>query len=90
MNHLLRYSGVNSAEAFNKLGDAYFFAGSFNEAIGSYKEAARVQPKQPDAYYNLGLAYLEIGDHESAMAQSRVLEALDVELNKKLLAEFQR
>ena len=79
-----------SAEAFNKLGDAYFFANRFNEAINSYKEAARVQPSQPEAYYNLGLAYLEIGDRESALAQSKLLEPLDAELNKKLLAEMQR
>jgi len=80
----------SSAEASNKLGDAYFFAGRFDEAIASYKDAARVQPEQPEAYYNLGLAYLEIGDRQSALAQSKVLESLDAELNKKLLAEFQR
>jgi len=79
-----------SAEAYNKLGDAYFFAGRLDEAITSYKEAARVQPDQPEAYYNLGLAYLEIGDRQSAMAQSRRLETIDAELNKKLLAELQR
>lgn len=79
-----------SAEAFNKLGDAYFFANRFDDAIKSYKEAARVQPSQPEAYYNLGLAYLEIGDRESALAQSKVLEQLDAELNRKLLADLQR
>jgi Trypsin-like peptidase domain/TPR repeat/Tetratricopeptide repeat len=80
----------SSAEAYNKLGDAYFFGGRFADAIAAYKDAARVQPRQPDAYYNLALAYLEIGDRESAMVQSRLLETLDVELNKKLLAELQR
>ena len=79
-----------SSEAFNKLGDAYFFAGRLDEAITSYTEAARVQPDQPEAYYNLGLAYLEIGDRQSAMAQSRRLETIDAELNKKLRAELQR
>jgi tetratricopeptide (TPR) repeat protein len=80
----------SSAEAYNKLGDAYYFAGRFNEAINSYKEAARVQPSHAEAYYNLGLAYLEIGDRESALAQSKLLEPLDPELNKKLLLELQR
>lgn len=79
-----------SAEAYNKLGDAYYFGGRFDDAIASYKQAARLQPNEPDAYYNLGLAYLEIGDRESAMAQSRLLEPLDPEMNKKLLAELQR
>src|SRR6266581_4506243 len=79
-----------SSEAYNKLGDAYFFAGRFNEAIAAYKQAARLQPEQPEAYYNLGLAYLEIGDREGALTQSRVLESIAPDLNKKLLAEMQR
>lgn len=79
-----------SADTYNKLGDAYFFGAHFNEAIDAYRQAARLRPDQPDAYYNLGLAYLEIGDRESAMAQSRLLEPLDAELNKKLLAELKR
>jgi tetratricopeptide (TPR) repeat protein len=80
----------NSSEAYNKLGDAYFFGGRFNEAIASYQEAARIQPDEPEAYYNLGLAYLETGDRESALAQARRLEAIDAELNKKLLAQLQK
>lgn len=79
-----------SAEAYNKLGDAYYFGGRFDDAIAAYKQAARLQPTQPEAYYNLGLAYLEIGDCELALAQSRLLEPLDPELNKKLLAELHR
>jgi tetratricopeptide (TPR) repeat protein len=79
-----------SSEAFNKLGDAYFFGGRFQEAITSYQEAARIQPDEAEAYYNLGLAYLETGDRAAALAQSRRLESLDAELNKKLLAELQK
>jgi tetratricopeptide (TPR) repeat protein len=81
---------ANSAEAYNKLGDAYFFGGRFIEAITSYQEAARIQPDEPEAYYNLGLAYLETGDRAAALAQSRRLESIDAELNKKLLAELQK
>ena len=79
-----------SADTYNRLGDAYFYGAHFNEAIDAYRQAARLRPDQPEAYYNLGLAYLEIGDRESAVAQSRLLEGLDTELNKKLLAELQR
>lgn len=81
---------ANSSEAYNKLGDAYFFGGRFMEAITSYQEAARIQPNEPEAYYNLGLAYLETGDRAAALAQSRRLESIDAELNKKLLAELQK
>ena len=77
-----------SSEAYNKLGDAYFFGGRFPEAIEAYQEAARIQPNEPEAYYNLGLVYLETGDRAAALAQSRRLETIDAELNKKLLAEL--
>ena len=80
----------NSVEALNKLGDAYYYSGRFGEAIDAYKQAARIRPEQPEAYYNLALAYVEIGDRESAMAQSRLLESIDPELNKKLLTEIKR
>jgi len=79
-----------SADTYNKLGDAYYYGAHFHEAIDAYRQAARLRPDQPEAYYNLGLAYLEIGDREAAKAQSRLLEAIDVELNKKLRAEIQR
>jgi tetratricopeptide (TPR) repeat protein len=79
-----------SADTYNKLGDAYFFGAHFDQAIDAYRQAARLRPDQPEAYYNLGLAYWEIGDRESAMAQSRLLEPLDPELNKRLLAEMKR
>ena len=79
-----------SADTYNKLGDAYFYAANFGEAINAYKQAARLRPDQAEAYYNLGLAYLEVGDRDSALAQSRLLEGIDAELNKKLLAELKR
>ncbi len=79
-----------SADTYNKLGDAYYYGAHFNEAIDAYRQAARLRPDQAEAYYNLGLAYLEIGDRPSALAQSRLLDSIDPELNKKLLAELQR
>jgi len=80
----------NSSDAHNKLGDAHFYAGRFNEAIAAYQQAAQLNPKNAEAYYNLALAYLEIGDREAAMAQSRLLQSIDPELNKKLLSEMKR
>jgi tetratricopeptide (TPR) repeat protein len=79
-----------SADTYNKLGDAYYYGANFKEAIDAYRQAARLRPNEADAYYNLGLAYLEIGDRESALAQSRTLEGIDAELNKKLVAELHR
>ena len=49
-----------------------------------------LRPKDGEAHYNLALAYIEIGDREAAMAQSRLLASIDAELNKKLLSEMRR
>jgi tetratricopeptide (TPR) repeat protein len=80
----------HSFEAFNKLGDAHYFAGSYDEAITAYKEAVRLRPDLAEGYYNLGLAYLELSDVPSALAQGRILRTLDADLFKKLTIEIQR
>jgi tetratricopeptide (TPR) repeat protein len=77
-----------SYEAWNKLGDAFYYATRYPEAVAAYKHAIHVKPDMAEAFYNLGVTYSELGDKESAMAQSRVLETLDPELNKKLLIEI--
>lgn len=80
----------NSAEVYNKLGDAHFYAGRFSDAIDAYKRAAHLEPKSADAYYNLALTYREIGNHEMAAAQEKILQRLDAKLYEKLLSEMQR
>ena len=67
-----------------------WFAGRFSDAIESYKQAARLQPKSPEAYYNLALTYREIGNLDMAEAQSKILQRLDGKLYEKLLSEIQR
>ena len=52
--------------------------------------AVRLRPDMAEAYYNLGMTYLELGDRASALAQSRKLEQLDADLNKKLQGEIAR
>ena len=79
-----------NAEAYNKLGDAYYYAGRFYEAIEAYKQAARIRPDLAEAYYNLGITYLETDDRTLALVQLRVLQSMDVKLYRKLLSEIQR
>jgi hypothetical protein len=43
-----------------------------------------------EAYYNLGMTYLETGDRAQALVQLRALKPLDEKLHKKLLSEIQR
>jgi tetratricopeptide (TPR) repeat protein len=80
----------NSVEAYNKLGDAYYYASNFDEAIAAYRQAARLRPDLGEAFYNLGMAYLEIGDRNAALEQSRLLQTLDAELYQKLVSELRR
>lgn len=77
----------DSADLRNKLGDAYYYAGRLQEAIESYKEAVRLRPESPEGYYNLALAYEELGDYSSAGFQARTLQKLDDKLYRKFLSE---
>jgi tetratricopeptide (TPR) repeat protein len=80
----------NSVEAYNKLGDAYYYASRFNEAIEAYKVAARLAPRLAEAYYNLGMTYIELGDRDSALTQSRILQSMDKGMYNKLMSEMQK
>jgi tetratricopeptide (TPR) repeat protein len=80
----------NSVETYNKLGDAYYYASNFDEAIAAYRQAARLRPDLGEAFYNLAMTYLEIGDRNAALDQSRLLRPLDAELYQKLINEFRR
>ena len=80
----------NSVEAYNKLGDAYYYAGNFYKALEAYKQAVRIKPDMAEAYYNLGMTYMELGDRASAALQSGTLKTLDARLYQKLLREIER
>src|SRR3954468_13635285 len=80
----------DSYEALNKLADAEYYAGNYYRALDSYKRAVARRPAEPEGYYNLALAYVEIGDRAAALAQARALKALDAELYRKLSAEMER
>jgi tetratricopeptide (TPR) repeat protein len=79
----------DSAEAWNKLGDAYYYATRYPEAISAYQQAVKITPNMAEARYNLGVTYSEMGDRDAAIVQSRLLEQIDPDLNKKLLNELQ-
>jgi tetratricopeptide (TPR) repeat protein len=45
----------------NNLGSAYFALGRYEEAVASFKEAARLDPGFAQAHFNLGLMYIKQG-----------------------------
>jgi S1-C subfamily serine protease len=77
----------DSADLRNKLGDAFYYSGRLEEAVESYKEAVRLKPDNAEAYYNLAIAYEELGDPSLSAEQALILQRLDEKLYRKFLSE---
>ena len=54
--------GVESAEVYFNLGNAYFKSGELGKAILFYERAKRIDPDDEDVNFNLNLAYRETID----------------------------
>jgi tetratricopeptide (TPR) repeat protein len=54
------------ADAWYGLGDAYRFAGRFEEAAPAYRAALNLDPNHLDAWNNLGISRAELGDAKGA------------------------
>ncbi len=65
------------SEAYNGLGNAYYFKNNFNEAIKFYRKAISLNPKYSKAYANLGLAYYKKGNFEEAIQDYQMAIELD-------------
>ena len=66
-------------------GNAYMETGLYQQAIQCYKDVTTVDQGHARAYYDLGRAYLSIGDRGLAMDQQRILQTLDAGLADQLL-----
>jgi tetratricopeptide (TPR) repeat protein len=60
------------AEAYHKLGDAYYSLHRYEEAYDSYKKAVKANPKYVDAYISLGSLASMLGNDDEAV---RALES---------------
>ena len=58
----LENAGVESAEVYTNLGDAYFKGGDYTRSILCYERALKVDPSYSDARYNLAYANTFIQD----------------------------
>ena len=65
-------------------GNACLEAGMCAEAIECFKEAALVDQEHAQAYFNLGRAYLRVGDKGFALEQQRILRGLDSRMADQL------
>ena len=58
---------VTTAEAANKVGMAIFERGEYEKAVWYFEKVIKLDPKFPNAWYNLGKAYYKIGKSEDAL-----------------------
>jgi tetratricopeptide (TPR) repeat protein len=67
------------------LGNAYLECDLYNEAIKSYEQALlRIDPAYREAHFGLGVAYIRLGDKDSAKREYETLKKLDSPLAEKL------
>lgn len=53
--------------AYNGRGAAYKFKNQVEKAIADWKKTIEINPNYIDAYFNIGISYLQIGDKASAL-----------------------
>ena len=54
------------------------------EEIEIYKQEVEKNPDDAEAHYNLGVAYLQLNDRDSAIEQYKILKKLDTERANRL------
>lgn len=75
--------GVEDLVIFNRLGILLRRAGKWREAADEYRKALQVAPNDEKLHYNLGMAYLEGKDFESARASMLKALALNPDLPRR-------
>jgi tetratricopeptide (TPR) repeat protein len=67
------------------MGWTYEKLGRWQDVVTAYQQAVRLNPDDAMAHYNLGSAYLKLGDKKTALAEYRLLKTLDVNQANRLL-----
>jgi len=62
--------------AWNNLGNSQLRLGRLEEALNSYTESIRLEPRQPSAYFNKGIALAQLGRRTEAIEAVRQALAL--------------
>ncbi|RKX69761.1 hypothetical protein DRP53_07205 [candidate division WOR-3 bacterium] len=62
-----------------ELGQSYLLNRQYSEAINKFKEALKINPRDPELYYHLGLAYEGAGEFEEA--KKMYLNVLELDKN---------
>jgi TonB family protein len=79
----------DAALALKKVAEIYLKQQRYQEAVETYKQAAGYDPDfESDDYMRLGLAYLKLGDKQSAMEQYQHLKKMEPALAEQLLHQI--
>ena len=63
------------ARTFGALGESYFESGKFDESVSALNNAVNYDPELEQARYNLGRAYLKMGNRDMAMVHYEILRS---------------
>ena len=61
------------AKTYNNLGESYYEAGKTEESVEAFNNALGSNPDFDKARYNLGRAYVKLGNHDMAQVQYEIL-----------------
>jgi cytochrome c-type biogenesis protein CcmH/NrfG len=78
-------SDPKNADAAVQLGNVYFDAERYQDAIKWYEEGVRLNPKDPDASTDLGISYYYTGQTDRALAQFESSLKIDPRHSKTFL-----
>jgi serine protease Do len=81
-----RWSAAESgnSNSWLALGKAHQQLQQYDQAVAAYRKAIALERDYPEAWYNLGLVYLDLGKDREAEDVSRVLGGMDQELAQEL------
>lgn len=77
----------NNSYYLQRLAEAQFDLGKYQDAIKSYQKAIKLAPYRPMLHYGLGLCYLKLGDKNKAVKEFQ--EELKVTANANELAWYE-
>jgi tetratricopeptide (TPR) repeat protein len=76
---LIRYSLPGIAVYYNNRGLDQHLSDNMKSALNNYNRAIKLNPDYPEAHYNLGLLYEDLGDTDNARVEYRIALAAGVD-----------
>ena len=62
---------------YSRRGDAYFFSGRFQEAVGDYEKVVELNPEREALHWQRGIAYFYTGQYKKAAHQFKIYHTVD-------------